>query len=448
MIFLAVLPYIAAYLVSAYLPISGRVVSFIFSIICWYLNYQIGKSKQVPDDALKRYGPFTITLFLLMIPINLLYSSGFLEGNIIALIIVVTVNSFIGAFCLSMGLKKVSINKKRFIIIIAIMFWLLVCPIIHGEIRSYNAITRYEGLPDEVGEREEIFNEEINYWEYVPFETNNKVKKFDMIPSLTFSSDFPRLDGATAAYPVYSAMAELLYKDARELNIENFVTCSKTAEAYERLINDEADVVFGVRPSEEQLELAKEKGVEFVLTPICKEAFVFFVNTENPINNLTVEEIRKIYTKKIKNWKKLGGEDERILPFQRPVNSGSQTIMINQVMNGLKMSKPLEEEVIQMMGGIIYQTASYRNQKSAIGYSFRFYATEMNPNLDIKFLSINGVESSVENIKNDSYPFISEVYAVTTQKSNEKENVQKLIKWILSDEGQSVIEGCGYVPLK
>lgn len=191
--------------------------------------------------------------------------------------------------------------------------------------------------------------------------------------------------------------------------------------------------------------MAEELGIEFQLTPIAKEAFVFFVNIDNPVSNLSLEEIRQIYKKEITNWSRLGGNDEKIMPFQRPANSGSQTVMLANVMQGKSLPAPLQEEYAAEMGGVISQVADYRNYSSAIGYSFRYYATGMNPNDDIKLIAINGIEPTSPNIKSGTYIFSVDVYAVTI--GNESENTQKLIDWLVSEQGQRLVELCGYVGL-
>ena len=89
------------------------------------------------------------------------------------------------------------------------------------------------------------------------------------------------------------------------------------------------------------------------------------------------------------------------MAFQRPENSGSQTVMENKVMSGIQMALPLEEEYYEFMGGIVNGVANYRNYKNSIGYSFRYYVTGMNKNDNIRLLSINGVEPSKENIKTE-----------------------------------------------
>lgn len=128
------------------------------------------------------------------------------------------------------------------------------------------------------------------------------------------------------------------------------------------------DVFFGAQPSAWQVEEAAKQGVEFCLTPVAREAFVFLVSRENPVETLTVGQIQDIYQKKIKNWENLGGMDEQIMPFQRPENSGSQTIM-QKVMGEKELPPPLLEEYASGMGGVIEAVASYRNYPGAIGYS-------------------------------------------------------------------------------
>ena len=288
----------------------------------------------------------------------------------------------------------------------------------------------------------ERIGDEVNLYAYRPFDSR-LLQTPDETPTLSFDKKYPRLDGATAAYPVYAAMAQALYTTLDKDTVGRYVRCSTTDAAYERLILREIDIFFGAQPSKQQMELAAENDVELVLTPIAREAFVFMVNRTNPVDSLTLGQIQDIYQKKITNWSKLGGNDEEILPFQRPENSGSQTVMLAAVMGGKKLPAPLWEEYSSMMGGTVSQVAEYRNSSSAIGYSFRYFATGMKPNDNIKLLTIDGIGPSVENIRNGAYPFTVDVYAVTV--GPPEGNSEKLIEWILSEQGQSFIEKCGYV---
>ncbi len=331
--------------------------------------------------------------------------------------------------------KKIIFDKK--IIIYGLIF---ICLSGIAGFQQYDRSTKFLTHDYQV----ERIEDEVNLYEYRPFSTNgNKLKQLNEPANISIAENYPKLDGATAAYPVYGAMAQELYKGLDEKTVEQYVTCSKTDEAYERLIRGETDIFFGAQPSKQQIEKAKENGVEFVLTPIGKEAFVFFVNKENPVSSLTLEQIQDVYQKKITNWRDVGGNNEKIIPFQRPENSGSQTIMLAMVMKDKTLPSPLWEEYAAGMGGVISQVAEYRNYSSAIGYSFRYFATGMKPNESIKLLAVNGIEPTVENIRNGTYPFTIDVYAVTAGSANE--NTSTLLQWILSEQGQSFIELCGYV---
>ena len=289
--------------------------------------------------------------------------------------------------------------------------------------------------------------DEFSIEHYNPFSGGNNLYVFEKEPGISIESNYPKLDGATAAYPVYGSVVQAVYKGLNEETVKDYVQCNTTPVAYERLINKEVDAIFVLEPSKKQIEAAKKAGVELEMIPIAKEAFIFFVNKENKVSNLSVKQIQEIYTKKITNWNKAGGKSLTIQAFQRPENSGSQTIMENRVMKGIKMTPPLKEEFFMGMGGIIRGVADYRNYEGSIGYSFRYYTTGMNKNDNIKILSIDNVEPSIENIKSGKYPYTVNFYLVT-RKDVKNKNLDMLIEWILSDEGQEVVEKTGYVPVK
>jgi phosphate transport system substrate-binding protein len=330
--------------------------------------------------------------------------------------------------------KKTSYDKK--LLYVGLAFLCLFC-IASFQIHKHNEI-----VIDKDSGVEQVADE-VDLYRYAPFAEGNALKRLGDKPNITFSGDYPRLDGATAAYPVYAAMAQELYLGLDERSVGEYVSCTTTDNAYERLLNGEIDIFFGAQPSRQQTQAAEERGLEFTLTPIGKEAFVFIVNSDNPVNSLTIEQIQAIYQKKITNWKDVGGNDETIMPFQRPENSGSQTIMLAAVMKDKAMTRPLWEENVGGMGGMLSQVAAYRNYSSAIGYSFRYYAVGMNPSSNIKLLAIDGVEPTVENIRTGAYPFTVDVYAVTV--GPQSDSTRELLKWILSEQGQGILETCGYV---
>lgn len=297
---------------------------------------------------------------------------------------------------------------------------------------------------------------------YKPFREGSRVAVLEEESSLKLSKEeIPIMDGATALVPVYASFinatctreniffdgyysSDKTYEDDEE-NEETRVPWyySKTTAAFEELSKGNLDVIFCAQPSGEQKKFAEENGVTLNCTPIGREGFVFFVNKKNPVDNLTLDQVKKIYSGEITNWNQVGGPDIKIKPYQREKGSGSQTAL-KWVMGDTPIIEPTIEELIDGMGDIIERVESYKNRKDAIGFSFRYFTQEMMAEHEIKLLKINGVEPTAENISSGKYPLTSYFYAITTEKSK---NTEKLIEWILSDQGQELIEKTGYAKM-
>ncbi|SMB86522.1 phosphate transport system substrate-binding protein [Pasteurella testudinis DSM 23072] len=285
---------------------------------------------------------------------------------------------------------------------------------------------------------------EFSTHNYSPFSEDSKAATLDGASTLQLSRDsLPRLDGSTALYPMYAAFAKATYPKLDIADSMELIAVSKTGQAYERLLAGEVDIIFAPAPSKFHLHKAEQSGLKLNLIPIAKEAFVFFVNSENPIENLTVEQIKQIYSGHITNWRQVGGKSEAIRAFQRPENSGSQTVL-QRIMADTPLMDPVREDVNGGMSGIINQVAHYRNFDNALGFSFLLYSTEMVKNNQIKLLSINGILPNQTNIRNKSYPFTHDIYAVTL--GNENQTTLQLIDWIKSSQGKELISKTGYVP--
>jgi phosphate transport system substrate-binding protein len=301
--------------------------------------------------------------------------------------------------------------------------------------------------------------------DYEPFRENSKLAKLEEASSLSFTNDLPRLDGATALYPLYAAFAESVYpggrydpdlflmnEDPESRDIHNVVLCTSTRKAFENLVEEKVDIVFLMGVSEAQAKRAQTAGVTLRLTPIGREGFVFFVNLQNPASGLSREEVAGIYSGKITNWNELGGENAKIRVFQRAKDSGSQTALI-RILGGEPLLEPIMSERFDFMSGIYNAVSDYKNYKNALGYSFRHYLLGMNTGSEIKLLDVDGVSPTEENIKSGKYPYSLEFYAVTLEKPEEEinerdRNALRLVDWILSAQGQSLVEKTGYSPLK
>ena len=288
---------------------------------------------------------------------------------------------------------------------------------------------------------------EVDVFYYEPFSMGreSKLVSLDEAATLTLEDNLPRIDGATALYPLYAAFVHAVYPEKEYNPYDSEVMVNTTPVAYDNLFSGEVDMILAAGPSDAQLKTAKQKGLELKLTPVGREAFVFFVNQKNPVTSLELKQIQDIYAGKITNWKEAGGNNEPIRAFQRPEDSGSQTAL-ERLMGDIPIMDAPEENVPEGMGGIISEVSKYRNYKNAIGYTFRYYSTEMVGNDEIKLLAINGVEPNKETIRNEEYPISSEFYVVTA--GTENPNVEKFIEWMLSPQGQELVEKVGYVPVK
>lgn len=288
-------------------------------------------------------------------------------------------------------------------------------------------------------------NVNIDCNEYLPFTEDSKIVKLDKEASLKLTGKLPILDGAAAVFPVYSAFVNETYPNTTKLN-DGVFEYNNTVRGYSLLAQKETDIFFGGYPSEEQIDFARENNTEFVYTEIAKEAFVFFVHKDNPVENLTQEQVKKIYSGEITNWKEVGGNDEDIVAFQRNEGSGSQS-RLKRFMADTPIMEAPTEQVNDFMVGIIDKVSDYKNKTNSIGFSFRYYMEGIIKNPNVKILKIDGIEPNIENIREEKYPITGPLYAVT-YKDNNNENVQKLLDWILSKEGQEIIEKTGYAGIK
>lgn len=284
----------------------------------------------------------------------------------------------------------------------------------------------------------------IDVKNFLPHEEESDLPKIES--SLKLTENLPVLDGAAALVPVYASIIDNVYPEGcvtyeggsfSDDNYygENFAENSamqykNTVRGYQAIVDGDTDILFCAGPSEEQKQYAEEQGVELVYVPIGLEGFVFFVNESNPVDNLTAEQIRKIYACEYKNWSEVGGAKRIINPVTRLEGSGSQTTFET------------------FMGDYeIGMKSPFAIMGASIGFSFRYYMDGIVENDAVKMISLNGVYPSAENIQNRTYPIVAQFYAIY-RADNQNENIPILIDWLLSEEGQDLIEQCGYVKIK
>ena len=268
--------------------------------------------------------------------------------------------------------------------------------------------------------------------DYVPFTGSANVHSAEGAERL--EGDLPTIDGAAALLPVYAGFVESIYpEDSVIYNGTDYDSASamhytNTRGCFKDIVDGNADIIICAQPSDEQLKYAADNGVELEMVPIGTDAFVFIVNANNPVNDITVDQIKGIYSGQITNWSELGGENIPIAAMHRNEGSGSQTAL-----EKLMGDMPIVPDYTAIIG-------------SPIGFSFRYYVTGMLEEGGVKMLSINGVEPNIENISNGTYPIGGQFYAIY-RKGETNENVYKAIDFMCSPEGQKIVEESGYVPI-
>lgn len=337
----------------------------------------------------------------------------------------------VGMIALLLSIAGLIFSRRRFARWSAAVLGACVAFIVGMEAYRYFTVTRYPRVSDEI------------YWyAYFPFRENTRAVKVEADPALRLTGAPPLVSAAYALYPLSAGVARALYPP-----IEydwTVLTADGSDSIYEKLLDGEVDLIFGLSPSEAQLREAEKRGVAYEITPFAREAFVFFVNRRNPAAGLTSEQVRGIYSGKIRLWKEVGAGSGPIRAFQRNEGSGSQT-MLERIMGGTPLMKPIRENRVGDMGGIINRVADYRNYPDALGFSFRFFAEEMFRNDEIKLLALDGVEPTRENIRSGRYPFIADCCIITVKPRDE--NIRRIVDFLRSPAGCEMIEKTGYTPL-
>lgn len=278
-----------------------------------------------------------------------------------------------------------------------------------------------------------------------------KKQKYPKVPRMSFSN-YPEVDGSTATLPL---AGKLLYESTGYGVADHYYFTSvswdmllpykiftTTDPSYKALSKGKADMLLVYEASDNTKK--KVAGYsKFQIKPIGRDALVFLVNKSNPVQSLTTEQIRDIYSGKITNWKEVGGADKKIKPYQRQEDSGSQTMMKKLVMKGLKISNTPTIPVESTMGGLIDKIGE---DTDSIGYSVYYYAHGMYDMDYSRLINVDGVSPTNDTIKSGAYPHVNDFFCVLPQKPTRY--AKRLSNWLLSAEGQKFVADCGYVPIK
>lgn len=215
------------------------------------------------------------------------------------------------------------------------------------------------------------------------------------------------------------------------------------------LINGTVDIANASRKiKQEEVEEAQSKGIDPVEHIIARDAIAVIVHPENPVSQLTLQQIADIYSGKIANWQEVGGENRPIVRLSRETNSGTHVYFLETVLRlGEKENKTLfstDTLLLPSSEGIINEV---RQNPNAIGYDGLGYVPH-----DLKMIAIATragepyVLPSAETVNNLTYPIARDLYMYTAGEATGV--IQEYLAWILSPEAQQIVAELGFVPVK
>ena len=243
------------------------------------------------------------------------------------------------------------------------------------------------------------------------------------------------------------AWAEQYQKENPDILIS--VTGGGSGTGINSLLSGTTDIANASRAmKEEEITTAADNGFTPQEIVVAKDAIAVIVNPENPISQLTLEQISQIYNCEINNWAELGGEDRPIVRLSRESNSGTHVYFLETVIRlGDKTDKSIfcpQTLLLPSSEGII---AEVRDNPNAIGYDGLGYVTE-----DVKVLSLAEGSSQpfifpTETTANDgTYPISRDLFMYTRGVADSM--IDDYLQWILSPEGQSIVSQLGFVPIQ
>ena len=261
------------------------------------------------------------------------------------------------------------------------------------------------------------------------------------------SANYIENKGSDTIVNLALAWAEKYQQEHPDVRIS--VTGGGSGTGIAALINGTVDIANASRQIKpEETAEAKSKGVDPVEFVIARDAIAVIVNPENPVSQLTLQQISDIYSGKIKNWREVGGDDRPIVRLSRETNSGTHVYFLETVLRlGQKDNKTLfsmDTLLLPSSEGIVYEV---RQNPNAIGYDGLGYVPK-----DLKMIAIAKeaggayVIPSAETVNNGTYPIARDLYMYTN--GQPAGIVKTYLDWIVSPEAQQIVTDLGFVPVK
>ena len=226
------------------------------------------------------------------------------------------------------------------------------------------------------------------------------------------------------------------------------ITGGGTGTGIAALINHTADIANASRPmKEEEIAAAKVSGFEPMEFPIAIDALAIVVHPNNPVSQLTLDQLSDMFTGRITNWKEVGGNDAPIVLVSRDSNSGTHVYFLEVVVRkGAKDNKDIFAPQTLLMPSSVGITSEISRNPNAIGYDGLGYVTEHEKVIAVAHDSNSPfVLPAAETASNGSYSLARQLYMYTAGVPTGA--ISRYLDWIRGSEGQKIVTQLGFVPL-
>ncbi len=261
-------------------------------------------------------------------------------------------------------------------------------------------------------------------------------KLFAVLTSLVIglSAQTLNIQGSTTVLPIVQAAAEAYMDKYPDADI--MVRGGGSGTGIAALIDRACDIVMSSRPMKaKEMKQARERGVNPVGTVIAMDGIAVIVHPDNPINEISIEDLKKIYTGKTTSWAAFGGKGN-IVAISRDAASGTFEVFNEKVLEGAKLT-----DGALMLASNLEVARAVEQTPGGIGYVGLGYLSDK-----VKVLKVNGITPSEETVRNGSYPLARSLYMYTN--GNPDGLAKKFIEFILSPAGQQIVKENGFVPLQ
>ena len=257
---------------------------------------------------------------------------------------------------------------------------------------------------------------------------------------LSISASAQRIKGSDTVLPVAQQTAERFMNQHPDTRVT--VTGGGTGVGISALLDNTTDIAMASRPikfSEKmKIKSAGEDGAEIV---VAYDALAVVAHPSNPVKQLTRQQLEDIFRGKITNWKQVGGDDRKIVVYSRETSSGTYEFFKESV---LKNKNYMASSLSMPATGAIIQSVS--QTKGAIGYVGLAYVSPRVKTLSVSYDGKHYAAPTVENATNKTYPIVRPLYYYYNVKK--KAEIDPLVQYILSPDGQDIIKKSGYIPVK